>query len=153
MNTPNVCAVESEELSRLSNSMQTRFPNIRDMFGGVIGLLEMIHRNHKKSAVDYCNHADVLYDDLMSEAYGELDAMVDTVAEDESTGEIGSSILEKEFISWDFSEFLMDAAATYQDLLKRQLQYLINNKIDVEIITIAPSPLKNVYYIYIDKAD
>lgn len=152
MNTANICAIESEELTRLSNSMQERFPNIHDMLGGIIGLLMMIHLNYKKSATDYCLHPDTLYEDLTSEAYTHLDAMVDTVAEDESAGEIGSSILEKEFISWDFSEFLMDTTSTYQELLRRQLQYLVSNKLDVEIEKIALSPIKNVYYLYLNKA-
>ncbi len=116
-------------------------------------MLMMIHLNYKKSATDYCLYPDTLYEDLTSEAYTHLDAMVDTVAEDESAGEIGSSILEKEFISWDFSEFLMDTTSTYQELLRRQLQYLVSNKLDVEIEKIAPSPIKNVYYLYLNKAD
>lgn len=140
-------------MTRLNNSMQEKFPNIHDLLGGVVGLLMMLHLNYKKSATEYCLHPDTLYEDLTSEAYAHLDAMVDTVAEDESVGEVGSTILEKEFISWDFSEFLMDATSTYQDLLRKQLQYLVSNKLDVEIEKIASAPIKNVYYLHFNKAD
>ena len=133
--------------------MQERFPNIHDLLGGVVGLLMMIHLNYKKSATEYCLHPDTLYEDLCTEAYTNLEDLVDTVCEDESVDEIGSSILEKEFISWDFSEFLMDTTGTYHDLLQKQLKYLVTNKLDVEIEKIAPSPIKNVYYLYLNKAD
>lgn len=153
MNTANICAIESEELTRLNNSMRERFPNIHDMLGGIIGLLMMIHSNYETPATEYCLHPDTLYEDLCTEAYTNLEDLVDTVAEDESAGEIGSSILEKEFISWDFSEFLMDTTGTYHDLLQKQLQYLVSNKLDVEIAKITHSPIKNVYYLYLNKAD
>lgn len=145
--------MESQELYKLNEVLKSEFPTIYDLIGGVGGLLMCVN-NGDFRIMDVCNDRQVMYDHLAKEAYDVLELAAET--EGQYTSSFYSDVmlpieLDREFLSWGFSETLLKLTMEYRQILTDNMAPVLRNEKDVTIINIMESPLKGVYYIQFDR--
>ncbi len=142
---PKICIIKSEELSNLNDSLQTNFPVVYDLLGGIEGLL-MCADKGEISASNICRTDEILYDHLSTEAYNVLE----TVAETE-TGMTGNEFVydqaTSEYISWGFTETLLQATKVYGEILRECLRSLMDQHNEINITMLTRTPIRSVYMI------
>lgn len=141
--------MESQELYKLNLVLQSQFPTIYDLIGGVEGLLMCTDKGDSK-ILDICHDREKLYDCLTGNTYDVLDAIADT----ESTYYGNDTIpteLDNEFVSWGFTDTLLKLSSVYKQILTDNMSAVLQSERNIVIINIMESPLKGVYYIQFDR--
>lgn len=146
---PTTCVIRSEELYKLNSLMQSEFPTIYELIGGIEGLLMCVDKGSRRLS-EIINNRASFYDSFVGEAYTLLDEIA--TAESEWSGnDYLIEELNKEFMSWGFSDAMLRATDEYMDLLTDELSPVLqkqNN--EVTVVCIMQAPLKGVYFIQID---
>lgn len=146
---PTTCVIQSEELYKLNLLLQSEFPTIYELIGGIEGLLMCVDKGSRRLSEIIDNRAS-FYDSFVGETYTLLDEIATTECEWSGNDYIIEE-LNKEFMSWGFSDAMLRATDEYMDLLSDELSPVLqkqNN--EVTVVCIMQSPLRGVYYIQID---
>jgi hypothetical protein len=137
--------IHSEEVARLGEVLQSDFPLIYDLLGGVEGLMNCI-AGSEMPANEYSKDTEQTYEQLSTSAYTVIEDMIEGHGNFTSDGFIVGDV-ETEFISWEFNDYLAAVAGVYQQLLFELLRSLHQQQSDVSINRVTPTRLKNTYYI------
>lgn len=142
---PVVCLIESDEVARLGEVLQSDFPLIYDLLGGVEGLMNCI-AGSEVPANEYSKDTEQTYEQLSTSTYTVLEDIIEGQGNFTSNGFVVGDV-ETEFISWEFNDYLARLSAVYQQLLFELLCSLHKQQSDVSINRVTPTRLKNTYYI------
>ena len=142
---PVVCVIHSEEVAKLGEVLQSDFPLIYDILGGVEGLMNCITYS-EVPANEYSKDTEQTYEELSTSTYTVIEDIIEGHGNFTSDGFIIGDV-ETEFISWAFYDYLAAAASVYQKLLFELLCSLRKQQKDVSISRVTPTRLKNIYYI------
>lgn len=137
--------IESDEVARLGELLQSNFPLIYDLLGGVEGLMNCI-AGSEVSANEYSKDTEQTYEQLSTSTYTVLEDIIEGQGNFTSDGFIVGDV-ETEFISWEFNDYLAAISDVYQQLLFELLSGLDKQQKDVFIHRFTPARLKNTYYI------
>lgn len=132
-------------MARLGELLQSNFPLIYDLLGGVEGLLNCI-AGSEVPANEYSKDTEQTYEQLSTCTYTVLEDIIEGQGNFTSDGFIVGDA-ETEFISWEFNYYLAAIADVYQQLLFELLSSLHKQQRDVSINRVTPTRLKNTYYI------
>jgi hypothetical protein len=146
---PTTCVVQSEELYNLNLLLQEEFPTIYELIGGIEGLLMCVDKGSRRLSQVIHDRA-AFYDSLVGETYTLLDEIAE--CEVQHTGnDYVSDELNKEFMSWGFSNAMLKATEAYMSILNDELKPVLQKQNDeVTVVCIMQAPLRGVYYIQID---
>lgn len=132
--------------------MQERYPAIYDMIGGIEGLLMCADKGHGKLQ-DIVKDRSVMYDSFTGEAYSVLDSIAETESY-HSGYQYLSDEVNKEFMSWGFSDVLLKATDVYYSLLNHELNAALKGRYsDSKVTMITQTPIRGVYYVRISPED
>lgn len=145
LNRSKTCVIESEELTRLDALLQTEFPTVYDLLGGIEGLLMCLSRSGEP--ITYvCKTEESIHEQLSVESLSALDAVVESETEF-SGNEFIYDNATKEYISWGFTETVIQAAKAYREILVECLSGIMNTPNTIHITMLTKSPITNVYFI------
>lgn len=137
--------IESEELTRLDGLLQTEFPTVYDLLGGIEGLLMCLNRSGEP-ITHVCKTHESTHEQLSVESLDVLNAVVES--ETEFTGnEFIYDNATKEYISWGFAETVIQAAKAYREIVVECLSGIMNVPNTIQITMLCKSPIANVYFI------
>lgn len=141
--------VQSEELYRLNTLLQSEFPVIYDLIGGIEGLLMCADKGSRRMP-ELFNDREAFYDSLSGETYNLLSEVAETEVH-WSGNQYLSEGLDKEFTSWDFTQALLMATDQYMSILTDELRPVLQKRGHrVTVSHISQSPLRAVYYVQIE---
>ena len=146
---PVTCVIQSEELYRLNLLLQSEFPTIYELIGGIEGLLMCADKGSKRLS-EIINNRVSFYDSFAGETYTLLDDIASSECEMSGNDYVADE-LNKEFMSWGFSDVMMRATDEYMNLLNDELSPVLRKQNNnVTVASIMQSPLRGVYFIQID---
>lgn len=150
MNRPTTCAVHSEELVRLDQTIKQEFPVINELIGGVTGLLMCADMGSLRLN-QIVDSRSAFYDNLAEGSYTVMDAIADSDAMQNGNYELPSS-LDGEFMSWGFYNFLLQVTDAYRGLLLDEMASTMQKykNQSIAVVCITPAPVKGVYLIQLD---
>lgn len=137
--------IHSEEVARLGEVLESDFPLIYNLLGGVEGLMNCI-AGSEMPANEYSKDTEQTYEQLSTAVYIVLEEITEGRGDFTADGFIVGDF-ENEFISWAFNDYLTAVAGVYQRLLFKLLSSLHQQQSDVSINRVTPTRLKNTYYI------
>lgn len=149
INRPKTCVVQSHELHQLNLLLKCEFPTIYELIGGVEGLLMCADKGDHR-IMDICNDREKLHDSLTGECYNVLDSVAQTESFHYSNYMLPSE-LDKEFVSWGFTDTLLKLTNIYKQILTDDMSSVLQNEKNIMIINIVQSPIQGVYYIQFQK--
>lgn len=145
VNKPLTVAMHCDEITRLGNILQTQFPLINDIIGGVEGLFSCMSGS-SVPANEFCLDQEQTYEQLSTAAYCVLEDIIEASGDFTPEGFVVNEI-ETEFVSWHFNDYLADASGVYQKLLFDMLKAIHKQPIEIGVYRLDKSPVKHVYYI------